>query len=188
VNLFILNSCPFPSLSPRTCTFLAHSALRLSCNHAGYGKLWREQLGETWREPKPSFTWPVLAGDDTRWAVRAVIDALVAHAYRLDRAQYEHVLASFSHRSYPTAPERCLAAFDELKTFGPNVFARKHDPYHDVPLVETLSAPAIDLPAPAAEGASPEAGRPGIDRSGQIQLLAPDPGPLFQEPRKRRKR
>ncbi|MEZ4299095.1 MAG: N-6 DNA methylase [Polyangiaceae bacterium] len=54
VNLFILDSCPVPPsifTLPRS-LFLAHSALRLSCNHEGYLPLWKEQLGEdTWREP-----------------------------------------------------------------------------------------------------------------------------------------
>ena len=46
------------------------------------------------------FTWPVLAGDDERWAVRAAIDAVVADAYGLSREQYAHVLSTFSHASY----------------------------------------------------------------------------------------
>lgn len=187
VNLFILNGCPLPELTAPTSSFLSHSALRLTCNHAGYVPLWREQLGELWREPTPPFTWRVLAGDDARWAVRAAIDAVVAQAYGLDRAQYQHVLASFSHRSYPAAPEGCLAAFDELAALGLEAFVRKHDSYHDVPLVETLPAPVIDLPAPAVGGEPPTAGRPGVERSGQAQLFALEAGPLFQKPRKKRK-
>ncbi len=116
---------------------LAHSALRLTCNHEGYRPLWQEQLGEnTWREPAPreKHTWPVLAGDDARWAVRAAIDAVVAEAYGLSRDQYAHVLASFSHKSYPKAPALCLAAFDELASLGLEAFTHKHDPYWDIPL------------------------------------------------------
>jgi hypothetical protein len=148
VNLFILNGCPVPKLGGTVSRFLAHAALRLVCNHAGYATLWCEQLGDAWREPTVPHTWPVLAGDDARWALRAAIDAVVARAYGLEREQYAHVLASFSHKSYPAAPERCLAAFDELAAIGLDEFVRRHDPYHDIPLVETLPQPVIDLAVP----------------------------------------
>ena len=96
---------------------MIHWALRLTCNHSGYAPLWQEQVGEAWREEgKPPMTWPVLAGDDERWAVRAAIDAVVADAYGLSRDQYAHVLSTFSHASYRKAPELCLARFDELKS------------------------------------------------------------------------
>jgi hypothetical protein len=95
-------------------------------------------------------TWPVLAGDDERWAVRAAIDAVVADAYGLSREQYAHVLSTFSHASYRKAPELCLARFDELKTLGLEKFTRKHDPYWDIPLNENLPQPVIDLPIPGA--------------------------------------
>lgn len=90
----------------------------------------------------------MLEGDDERWAVRAAIDAVVAEAYGLSREQYEHVLSSFSHRSYPKAPELCLAAFDELKAIGLEAFTKKHDPYWDIPLNDSLPEPVIDLPVP----------------------------------------
>jgi hypothetical protein len=139
---------------------MPHSALRLVCNHAGYEPLWREQLGGVWREEgKASFTWPVLIGDDERWAVRAAIDAVVADAYGLTREQYQHVLSTFSHASYRKAPALCLAAFDELKAIGLDAFSRKHDPYWDIPLNESLPKPVIDLPIPSeaevAEGVLP---------------------------------
>lgn len=157
INLFILNGCPMPKVDDRRCRFLAHSALRLVCNHAGYVALWREQLGNEWREPTSRHTWPVLAGEDIRWAVRAAIDAVVAQAYGLDRSQYEHVLGSFSHKSYPAAPQRCLEAFDELTAIGLDAFVQRHDPYHDIPLVETLPQPVIDLPEPSAAAAPAKA-------------------------------
>ena len=134
---------------------MIHWALRLTCNHSGYAPLWREQVGEAWREEgKPPMTWPVLAGDDERWAVRAAIDAVVADAYGLSRDQYAHVLSTFSHASYRKAPELCLARFDELKQLGLEKFTRKHDPYWDIPLNENLPQPVIDLPIPgeAKEG------------------------------------
>ncbi len=127
---------------------LSHSALRLTCNHVGYAALWREQLGEAWREAGTAFTWPVLSGDDARWAVRAAIDAVVAHAYGLTRDQYAHVLGTFSHSSYKNAPRQCLAAFDELQQIGLETFTKKHDPYWNIPLNESLPQPVIDLPIP----------------------------------------
>jgi hypothetical protein len=132
--------------------FFCHSAVRLSSNHSGYEPLWREQHGDSWRELKPPFTWPALATDEERWDVRAAIDAVVADAYGLNREQYAHVLSTFSHRSYPQAPALCLAKFDELKRIGLDAFAKKYDPYWDVPLNESLPKPVIELPIPAAEG------------------------------------
>src|SRR5262249_8421918 len=80
LNLFMLLATPIPR--PPSSVLMVHSALRLSCNHSGYAPLWREQLGDAWREPgKPPFAWPALATEDERWQVRAAIDAVVATAY-----------------------------------------------------------------------------------------------------------
>lgn len=152
VNPSILSKVAAPEIEGECISFLAHSALRLSCNHAGYEPLWREQLcytpelEDTWREERPPFTWPVLEGDDARWKVRAAIDAVVAQAYGLTREQYEHILNSFSHKSYPAAKAMCLAAWDELHALGLDAFTKKHDPYHDIPLNEALPKPVINLP------------------------------------------
>ncbi|MDK9700836.1 MAG: N-6 DNA methylase, partial [bacterium] len=78
VNKFILDSTPFPKVP---IVFSSHSALRLACSHEGYLPLWKEQVGEEWRESKAPLTFPVLASDDERWDVRAAIDAVVAQAY-----------------------------------------------------------------------------------------------------------
>jgi len=139
--------CAFPSPHP----FLAHSALRLTCNHEGYEPLWREQVGDAWREERAAFTWPVLEGNDARWAVRAAVDAVVAEAYGLTREQYAHVLSGFSHRSYPKAPGLCLACFDELKSMGLEEFTAKYDPYRDIPLNEKLPEPVIEIPLAGEE-------------------------------------
>jgi len=153
-NKGIMRNVDAPKLSERQDVLLiAHCVLRLEAASSLFVPLWTEQLGDAWREPKPRHTWPVLEGDDERWAVRAAIDAVVADAYGLDRAKYEHVLSTFSHRSYPKAPELCLAAFDELKAIGLEAFAKKHDPYWDIPLNESLPKPVIDLPGVGAEGA-----------------------------------
>ena len=165
VNLFLLNATPIPETS-EVATLLAHSALRLTCNHAGYAALWQEQLGCEWREVRPLHCWPVLPDDHSRQDVRAAIDAAVAHAYGLTRQQYEHVLSTFSHRSYPDAPALCLAKFGEYGVIGAAAFTRKYDPYWDIQLVETLPQPVIELPGVEAEAehfslsAPPHAPRP----------------------------
>lgn len=186
VTFNFLDTVPVPDLTSEIRSLLSHSALRLTCNHSGYAPLWHEQVGDAWRESTPPFTWPVLEGDDARWSVRAAIDAAVADAYGLSRDQYEHVLSTFSHKSYPAAPALCLAAFDELKTIGLEAFTRKHDPYWDIPLNESLPKPVIDLPIPSSEPSSdsgtgvrePTPGKPI-----QGSLFPGDPGPLFRSSR-----
>jgi hypothetical protein len=161
LTLNILQNLPFPNLRV-VGGFLAHSALRLTCNHAGYAALWKDQLGEEWREVRPQHSWPVLPDDRSRWDLRAAIDAAVANAYGLARPQYEHVLSTFSHRSYPDAPALCLDKFDEFAAIGAAAFTRKYDPYWDIPLVESLPKPVIELPGFEAEPA-------------QFSLSAPPP-------------
>lgn len=147
---YILAPIPIPDLAPAT-VLMVHGALRLSCNHVGYEPLWREQMGDQWREKRKTFAWPVLEGGDERWDIRAVIDAVVADAYGLNRVQYEHVLSTFSHKSYPKAPGLCLAKFDELKQIGLDAFTKKYDPYWDIPLNENLPKPVIYLPVPSGK-------------------------------------
>jgi hypothetical protein len=144
VNLFILLNGRLPTVGAAG-AFLAHAAARLTCNHDGYSGLWQEQMAGAWRETKPSKAWPVLDGDDERWRVRAAIDAVVADAFGLSHAQYEHVLSTFNHKSYPKASALSLAMFDELRTIGLPAFTRRHDPYWDIPLNETLPQPLIEV-------------------------------------------
>ena len=82
-----------------------------------------------------------------RWRLRAAMDAVVAQAYGLERAQYERILSGFSHKSFPAAAALCVAAFDELAVRGLAAFCRDRDPYHDVPVVATIARPVIDLTA-----------------------------------------
>jgi len=149
IGLFVLGLIPVPDCQSAE-AFLVHQSLRLNANHDGYSQLWSEEMRQEWREPgsRPK-SWPVLGTEDERWEVRAAIDAVVADAYGLDRAQYEHILSTFSHKSYPKAPEQCLAAFDELSEIGLEAFTKKHDPYWDIPLNEELPKPVIDLPIPS---------------------------------------
>lgn len=132
VSLYILAELPVPDLPPETVLFLVHSCLRLCSNHAGFAPLWREQISEVWQGPITSAA--------ERWFIRARMDVAVAAAYAIDRAQYERILQSFSHRTFQAAPGLCLAAFDELARKGAAEFCLEHDPYCDVPLV---TAPAI---------------------------------------------
>jgi hypothetical protein len=164
VTQYQLFSCPIPEHA-EILGFLAHSSTRLTCNHAGYAPLWREQLGDAWHEPTPPHTWPVLAGNDARWAVRAAVDAVVAQAYGLNREQYARVLSTFSHASYRHAPALCLARFDELMEMGLEAYTKKWDPYQDIPLNENLPQPVIEL---AGIGNS-ESGDDQI-ATGQLQL------------------
>ena len=129
LSLYILDALPVPRFSEAACRFLAHAALLLSCNHAGYGELWQEQAGGK----------AILDSPDV---LRGQIDAIVANAYGLSREQYGHVLRSFSHRTHPDAPSLCLAAFDELKGLGLLKFGRRHDPLADVPIVTVRAEPS----------------------------------------------
>jgi hypothetical protein len=139
VNLFALKYVPVPDsgLFLRS-SFLPHTALRLSANHSGYSRLWHEQLGSEWREPEQKHTWPVLARPEARYSARAALDAVIADAYGLTRTQYAHVLGAAKATTFPNASELCLAAFEELHTLGLEDFAKKYDPYGEVPLVEAL--------------------------------------------------
>ena len=82
LSLYIVNAMPVPALTAQDRAFLAGAAKRLSGAPA------------------------------SQWDLRAEADAAIARAYGLDRAQYRHVLGSFSHRSFPDTPSLCLAAFD----------------------------------------------------------------------------
>jgi hypothetical protein len=141
VSLFMLNGCPAPVLSNAAARFLAHGALRLSCRHADYARLWREQLTQ-------SFSPDITAGD--RATLRAAIDAVVARGYGLGRDDYRHILSGFSHKTHPTAPEQCLAAFDSLMEHGTQTFYRRHDLFSDVPPVDDYAQPASDSPTASA--------------------------------------
>lgn len=166
LNKFIVYGNPVPPLKSKR--FLAHQGLRLVCNHVGYAPLWKEQVGDVWFESKSKHSWPTLETEDERWAVRSGIDAVVADAYGLSREQYTHVLSTFSHKSYPRAPEMCLSAFEELQEIGLEAFKRKHDPYWDVPLNESLPQPVIELPG--VDELAIQRAKTGKKKAGTTQL------------------
>jgi hypothetical protein len=144
LSIFMLNGCPAPALTPASSRFLAHGALRLSCRHSGYARLWREQLRINPTRDSD------MAASDAHVVLRAAIDAVVAHAYGLEREDYRHILTGFSHKARPSAPRQCLANFDLLSEHGPEVFFRRHDPFTHVPLVDELSQPDSDSPTASA--------------------------------------
>jgi hypothetical protein len=120
--------------------------MRCQADDAGYAALWSEQVGDTWRENGPAHTWPASREGTIRWELRSCIDAVVAHCYGFDDNQYGRVLQSFKHWSFPDVPQYCFERFHELRTLGIERFARRHDPYWDIPLNESLPKPVIDLP------------------------------------------
>jgi len=95
---------------------------------------------------------PVIKDEISHWTLRAAIDAVVAKAYCLARSDYEHILASFNHRSFPKSPCLCLEAFDELQEIGIEAFVKKYDPYWGIPLNENLPKPVLDLEIPGQTG------------------------------------
>jgi hypothetical protein len=162
VSLFIVKRLPIPEIDEQASKFLAHSTLRLVSNHAGFLSLWQEQVGKEWREEGPKHRWPCIADEGSRWLVRAAIDALLCGAFALSRDDYEHILGSFSHKSFPDAPKLCLAAFDELKKIGLKAFLKKHDPYWDIPLNHELPKPVIDLAIPEPKASKGQGLLPGM--------------------------
>jgi hypothetical protein len=143
VSLYLLAELPTPQLSPEADRFLAHAALRLCCNHRGFLPLWREQLGRS----ATADAWPIMPNLEDRWRLRAALDAIVAAAYGLSRADYADILGSFSHKSFPSAPTFCLAASDDLATLGLARFCAAQDPYDAVPLITTLAQPVLRVAA-----------------------------------------
>ena len=101
LSLYLLHGLPVPRFSDAQKHFLMRAALSLSCNHCGYDALWRQYAEGLHQLPKAD--------------LRAEADAAVARAYGLSRAQYDHLLNSFSHRSCPDAHGRCLDAFDRWR-------------------------------------------------------------------------
>lgn len=149
-------------------------------------------MGDEWREQMPPFSWPVLAGEDERWEIRAAIDAVVAQGYGMSRDMYAHVLSTFSHSSYPQAPALCLARFDELEKSGRDAFTRNYDPYWDIPLHENLPKPVIELPAlPAEKDGNPYQRQPDLFESlgdRQLELFGDAESKSPPKPRKPKSR
>jgi hypothetical protein len=155
IRYTFLDQQPVPSLEPYR-PFIAHGVLRLVCNHEGYAALWRDQVGDAWRESRRHPGWPVLSDEVERWSVRAALDALLAHAYSLDRELYQYVLSAFDHSAQPYAPRMCLDKFDELASIGWKAFTENHDPYWEIPLNQALPTPVIAFPGLPESGGEAE--------------------------------
>jgi hypothetical protein len=139
----MLNSCPVPELSERAARFLAHGALRLSCRHALYDRLWLSQLPAACSRPHG------MLPDEGRATLRAAVDVVVAKAFELSRDDYHHMLGGFGHKADAAVPGLCRAAFDAL-TEDENSFYRRYDLYGDVPMVASLSQPVNDIATASA--------------------------------------
>lgn len=103
LSLYLLDGLPMPVLSEGALCVLADTTAALCANDARYAPLVGHRS-----------TWPVVPDPAERWRRRAVADAVVAVGYGLGRDNYTHVLSGFSHASWPSAPEMCLAAFDAV--------------------------------------------------------------------------
>jgi hypothetical protein len=139
VNLFALRRVAWPlNIQER---FLAHSALRLLANHAGFAPLVSEQLGES-HFCAGAGPFPFVAIPDERRRIHGQMDATIAYAFGLSRMDYETVLSRF--RKDNTFAE-ALSAFDEICTIGVETYAKQYDPYFDVPVVTTMPKSIINL-------------------------------------------
>jgi hypothetical protein len=134
LSLYLLEAVPVPDLTGDARGFLAGAALRLSCDGPAYADLQRDRIGH--HGDLPAFN-----DLDARWTLRARADAVVAKSYGLKRQQYEHLLGSFSHRSYPAAAALCLLAYDALSRDGLTRFCARHDPYRGVPVLPPRARP-----------------------------------------------
>ncbi len=144
VNLFALRQLPWPERVPHE--FLAHSAMRLCANHDQWEPLWREQLGDRWRESVPRFKFPALPLGTARTNLVATIDAVVATAYGLSRQQYQKVLSHFGADWQGTSFGACLGAFDAIGSTGAATFMQHNDPYADAAVVLTAPRATLELP------------------------------------------
>ena len=144
-----LDSIPVPTLREAT-SILVHLATTLLSNEDSYQDLVGEQIYHLEPIHLPVSATPSSRRDPA--TIRALIDAIVASIYGLRRADLEHVLSGFSHRTNPQAPLACLEAFDQLEQIGLTAFRRIHDPYWDIPLNENLPQPVLDLQIPVQNG------------------------------------
>lgn len=155
VTLFVLKNLPIPPLGKSAQEFLSWSAARLSATHAGYAAM-LDEVAPDWRLGVENPRFP-LVEEGERAKLRADMDAVVADAFGLTRANFALLLSTFSHKSDPKAPDRCLAAFDALKKSGLDVFLKGRTPRI-----------RVELPKPKFKLNTP---------------MDADPAPLFVEPK-----
>jgi hypothetical protein len=124
LSLYLLDPLPMPALSDPDIDHLAAIAASLCARDDRFADLLAPWPGRGFvatpardgvaGAPAPAF----IADPAARRDLRAEADAIVAHRYGLDRLAYEHILSSFSHRSWPDAPAQCLLAFDRFAQGG----------------------------------------------------------------------
>jgi hypothetical protein len=103
LSLYLLDGLPMPTLTEATLAALADTTAALCANDPRFVPLVGDRAA-----------WPAVHTIAERQRLRAEADARVAHAYALTRAEYAHVLATFSHASWHDAPSACLAAYDRI--------------------------------------------------------------------------
>lgn len=139
INLFALRRLPWPKRLPQA--FIAHTVLRLVTNHPGFLPLWQEQLGPDIALPPPS-SMPVVAPPAARMALQGVLDAVVATAYGMTRAQYHLVLSRLGdEQGYRLG----AASYDELAADGEQAFVERQDPHSAISLCLSLPQPLVSL-------------------------------------------
>jgi hypothetical protein len=91
LNLFYLNQLPIPRLPINDSNFqiLLDSSLKLICTHEEFSDLWVSIIHEEWT--KESGT----SKDVERNALKATLDACVAHIYGLTEQEFQYVLGTF---------------------------------------------------------------------------------------------
>ncbi len=101
---------------------LCRKAAYLTCTAPEFSSLWQEAIGEAWPNeplvcPPPRSGVPEI--EALRQRLRDEIDALVAHLYRLSRADFAHILGTFP-LVFPDTPlgqakkAALLAVYDEF--------------------------------------------------------------------------
>jgi hypothetical protein len=100
LSLYLLADLPMPTLSASVVAGLARRVAGLCEAAEGFAAL-RAMMGNV----------APISLVAERAAARAWIDATVALAYGLSEAEYEHVLAGFTHKDDPGFPALCRAAF-----------------------------------------------------------------------------
>lgn len=102
LSLYLLDGLPFPHLNDGDRSELADIAAALCATDPD-------------RADRPGDHGCAASIHLSRWLLRARADALVARGYGLGSSDYAHLLAVFSHASWPEAPVMCMAAFRDVE-------------------------------------------------------------------------
>ena len=133
LNQFILRSLPWPKLDESAEAFLAHAALRLSCNHEVYRPLWQRMMGDQWHERGALGVWPAVSENMDRLSLLASIEAVVADGFGLTSKDLRHIVSRSDLGGTDTANTMVDDAYAELNRQGLAAFVRSRDPYSSSP-------------------------------------------------------